>query len=38
MTCEVLESLVRDESVIPIVPDVHPLKTVYNREAIIPPR
>ncbi len=34
----VVESLLRHDAVIPIVPDVHPLKTVYNREAIIPPQ
>ena len=33
----VLEKLKQSESVIPEKPRVHPLKTVYNREAVIPP-
>jgi len=33
---QVVESLLHHDSVIPIVLDVNPLKTMYNREAIVP--
>lgn len=35
---EVLERLRSSDAVVPVLPDVHPLRTVYNREAIIPPQ
>ena len=35
---QILTSLQHHEAVIPLTPDVHPLRTVYNREAIIPPQ
>lgn len=34
----VLDSLKNNDLVKPVVPDVHPVSTVYNREAIIPPQ
>jgi hypothetical protein len=33
-----LEALRRNESVVPPLPDVHPVAAVYNREAIVPPQ
>ena len=35
---QVIESLRSSSSVIPGIPDVHPVHTVFNREAIIPPQ
>jgi len=35
---QVIESLRKTPAVIPVVPDVHPVHTVFNREAIIPPQ
>ncbi len=35
---QVLQALRERPAIIPFAPDVHPLKTVYNREAIIPPQ
>ena len=35
---QVLETLKLHDSVIPVVPEVHPVSTVYNREAIVPPQ
>lgn len=35
---QVLNGLLEQPSVIPSTPDVHPVRTVYNREAIIPPQ
>ena len=35
---QVLESLRNKDSVIPVMPDIHPVTTVYNREAIVPPQ
>jgi hypothetical protein len=35
---QILESLQKSDSVIPVVPNVHPVSMVYNREAIVPPQ
>ena len=35
---QILESLRNNDSVIPTTPDVHPVSTVYNREAIVLPQ
>jgi len=35
---QLLKTLRNDDSVVPGIPDVHPIFTVYNREAIIPPQ
>lgn len=35
---QVLQSLRSNDSVIPIIPDVHPIRTARNEEAIIPPQ
>ncbi len=34
---DILQRLKQSSSVVPDKPPVHPLKTVYNREAVIPP-
>ncbi|PON16768.1 hypothetical protein C2W62_16665 [Candidatus Entotheonella serta] len=35
---QVLAALQQDHGIMPWAPDVHPLRAVYNREAIIPPQ
>jgi hypothetical protein len=35
---QVLEALRQSDSVVPPMPAVHPVSTVYNREAIVPPQ
>ncbi len=35
---EVLTTLLTSDEVVPAMPPVHPVRTVYNREAIIPPQ
>lgn len=35
---QVLDNLINRPAVIPVLPDVHPVHTVYNEEAIIPPQ
>lgn len=35
---QVIQDLLADDHVVPKVPDIHPVTTMYNREAVIPPQ